>query len=192
MASDVADRIFQKTKMCRFFNIGVCKNGSSCYFAHSKEELRRRVDLTCTKLCPIVVRNGMCCDVACKYAHAREQLRKIGHGSSYKKNEKHSSREKPRRSKTSYDAQPTALGDGIQAVKWPQPPVRWPQPPSTSYKPSASSNISTASTDDTDVSTFQWTRLCMTTAGSDDSLEDRQGSPYPCPIPTIAYVAQVK
>eukprot|EP00434_Breviolum_minutum_P040991 symbB.v1.2.036447.t1/scaffold5141.1/size55293/7 len=43
--------IFSKTKMCKFHILGACTKGSSCKFAHQKEELQELPDLACTKLC---------------------------------------------------------------------------------------------------------------------------------------------
>lgn len=66
---------FSKTKMCRFHLMAMCTKGTQCPFAHSKEELKPLPDLTCTKLCKVLIQNGECHIEDCKYAHTKEELR---------------------------------------------------------------------------------------------------------------------
>eukprot|EP00928_Gymnodinium_smaydae_P012431 TRINITY_DN14508_c0_g2_i1.p1 TRINITY_DN14508_c0_g2~~TRINITY_DN14508_c0_g2_i1.p1 ORF type:complete len:170 (+),score=16.82 TRINITY_DN14508_c0_g2_i1:81-590(+) len=169
MAPGSQASIFEKTKLCKFFNIGVCNKGKECFFAHSKEELRRRPDLRCTKLCPVLSKKGVCRDMACGFAHATEQRRKIGARRAL---------EKPVQKQIPDDAPSDPLSDGIQLLLG--PPI---------CKPSTCSSTSTVSTDDTDV---PWTRLCMTlsvSAGDDDDSDDTQLQMQPSPRATIAYMA---
>eukprot|EP00928_Gymnodinium_smaydae_P064451 TRINITY_DN47779_c0_g1_i1.p1 TRINITY_DN47779_c0_g1~~TRINITY_DN47779_c0_g1_i1.p1 ORF type:complete len:184 (+),score=30.85 TRINITY_DN47779_c0_g1_i1:92-643(+) len=183
MAPKVPTSIFEKTKICRFFNIGVCNKGKDCFFAHSKEELRKRPDLSCTKLCPVVASGGTCRDETCGFAHTSEERRKIGYIRPRKKASAQASAQKSTQKQES-EEEPPQLGGEIQVV------VR-PQTMAAMYKPSASSNISTASTDDTDVMTVPWKNLCMTMSGAqdDDSDDDPLTPTQPSPRPMIAYVA---
>mmetsp|Transcript_43474 Transcript_43474/g.100087 ORF Transcript_43474/g.100087 Transcript_43474/m.100087 type:complete len:214 (+) Transcript_43474:148-789(+) len=70
-----ASPIFLKTKMCRFFLLGICERGRNCRFAHDKEELRQAPDFTCTRLCERLIASGTCTDPECKFAHNKEELR---------------------------------------------------------------------------------------------------------------------
>lgn len=69
--------IFSKTKMCKFHILGACTKGSSCKFAHQKEELQELPDLACTKLCKMLISTGSCDDPECRYAHNRTELKEI-------------------------------------------------------------------------------------------------------------------
>ncbi|CAK8994037.1 unnamed protein product [Durusdinium trenchii] len=66
---------FSKTKMCKFYLVGMCTKGSQCPFAHQKTELRELPDLTCTKLCKTLIQTGLCEDSRCAYAHSKDELR---------------------------------------------------------------------------------------------------------------------
>jgi len=65
---------FYKTKMCPWFP-NRCRLGDECNWAHSKDELRSRIDLTGTRLCAALFKKGWCTDPNCRYAHSREELR---------------------------------------------------------------------------------------------------------------------
>lgn len=68
--------IFHKTKMCKFFIMGMCTRGESCQYAHSKEDLQIAPDLKCTKLCQDLIQTGQCRDPAnCLFAHNKQELR---------------------------------------------------------------------------------------------------------------------
>lgn len=67
--------IFAKTKMCKFYLLGICSKGEACMYAHAKEELLPIPDLFRTKLCKILISTGSCNDADCKFAHNKEQLR---------------------------------------------------------------------------------------------------------------------
>mmetsp|Transcript_11414 Transcript_11414/g.30793 ORF Transcript_11414/g.30793 Transcript_11414/m.30793 type:complete len:521 (+) Transcript_11414:44-1606(+) len=66
-----------KTKMCRYYLAGHCKKAESCQFAHNAGELKEIPDLQFTKMCPTLGREGACNNVACKFAHDKQQLRKV-------------------------------------------------------------------------------------------------------------------
>mmetsp|Transcript_53741 Transcript_53741/g.138443 ORF Transcript_53741/g.138443 Transcript_53741/m.138443 type:complete len:386 (-) Transcript_53741:273-1430(-) len=70
--------IFTKTKMCKFHLLGLCSKGSSCHFAHTRDDLNPLPDLYRTKLCKSLINTGQCNDAVCKYAHNREELRSPG------------------------------------------------------------------------------------------------------------------
>merc|ERR1719271_1304161 len=58
----------------------MCTKGTQCPFAHSKEELNPLPDLTCTKLCKVLIQNGECHIEDCKYAHTKKVLIQNGEG----------------------------------------------------------------------------------------------------------------
>mmetsp|Transcript_2460 Transcript_2460/g.5311 ORF Transcript_2460/g.5311 Transcript_2460/m.5311 type:complete len:277 (-) Transcript_2460:567-1397(-) len=66
---------FHKTRMCRFYLLGVCNRGEACVFAHTKEELCPPPDFTCTRLCERLLATGQCTQKDCKFAHCKEELR---------------------------------------------------------------------------------------------------------------------
>lgn len=72
----VPDMFLLKTKMCKFFALGVCSKGAACKFAHEKGMLQPQPNLYRTSLCLAFMRNSTCKDGAnCRYAHGAEQLR---------------------------------------------------------------------------------------------------------------------
>mmetsp|Transcript_15007 Transcript_15007/g.20181 ORF Transcript_15007/g.20181 Transcript_15007/m.20181 type:complete len:337 (+) Transcript_15007:45-1055(+) len=68
-------KVFYKTIMCRYHMNNSCKRGDGCQFAHSPEDLRVAPDLTRTKMCAEIIRNGRCEVPNCRFAHSRSQLR---------------------------------------------------------------------------------------------------------------------
>lgn len=72
-----SDAVLHKTKMCRFYGMGMCDKGAACTFAHNRTDLQKQPDLQKTHLCLAFQRNGFCRDgSACKYAHGDQDLRK--------------------------------------------------------------------------------------------------------------------
>ncbi|XP_026193272.1 zinc finger CCCH domain-containing protein 33 [Cyclospora cayetanensis] len=77
----VADRrrVFHKTQLCKHLERGYCRNGTSCPFAHSREELRPPPTLSKTMICPDVKAGGICQRVmsgqSCSFAHCSQELR---------------------------------------------------------------------------------------------------------------------
>lgn len=67
--------IFMKTKMCKFYLLGVCSKGKSCFFAHTQNELNPMPDLFRTKICRDLINTGRCDEPDCKYAHNKDELR---------------------------------------------------------------------------------------------------------------------
>jgi len=67
--------IFERTKMCKFFILGLCAKGPECRFAHDKCELNGCPDLFRTKLCKTLINTGSCDDPNCRYAHTKVELR---------------------------------------------------------------------------------------------------------------------
>mmetsp|Transcript_51118 Transcript_51118/g.118815 ORF Transcript_51118/g.118815 Transcript_51118/m.118815 type:complete len:441 (+) Transcript_51118:59-1381(+) len=67
---------FHKTKFCRYYNVGQCRYGTDCPFAHSQSELTIAPDLTKTTLCEAWLA-GQCQLTAeqCQYAHGEGELR---------------------------------------------------------------------------------------------------------------------
>merc|ERR1719159_867155 len=63
-----------KTKLCKYFNEGYCKQGDSCRYAHGKEELSQQPDLQKTKMCQEFLR-GNCQKGDCTFAHGVTELR---------------------------------------------------------------------------------------------------------------------
>lgn len=60
-----------KTKLCNRFARGVCFK-DDCPFAHSKDELRARPDLSMTKMCK---QRKACTNRSCTFAHSEDELR---------------------------------------------------------------------------------------------------------------------
>lgn len=68
-------RQFSKTELCKFKAKGFCRNGVSCNFAHSKEEMNSRPCLSKTKICESF-QVGRCTEGdSCRFAHSMEELR---------------------------------------------------------------------------------------------------------------------
>eukprot|EP00382_Lankesteria_abbotti_P000519 CAMPEP_0113845204 /NCGR_PEP_ID=MMETSP0372-20130328/630_1 /TAXON_ID=340204 /ORGANISM="Lankesteria abbotti" /LENGTH=1035 /DNA_ID=CAMNT_0000814227 /DNA_START=99 /DNA_END=3206 /DNA_ORIENTATION=- /assembly_acc=CAM_ASM_000359 len=55
--------------------MGKCKMKDGCNYAHTEAELRRKPDLSCTKLCPSVEKGKECVNASCRYAHKQSELR---------------------------------------------------------------------------------------------------------------------
>ncbi|CAK0911709.1 unnamed protein product, partial [Prorocentrum cordatum] len=70
-------KVFEKTKMCKFFILGCCTRGDACQFAHDKEHLANLPDLFRTKLCRSLINTGRCDNEDCRYAHSKEELRVV-------------------------------------------------------------------------------------------------------------------
>ena len=60
-----------KTKICRHHLIGRCKYSENCFFAHSVDQIARRIDFRRTKLCS----KSNCRDANCLYAHSVDEIR---------------------------------------------------------------------------------------------------------------------
>jgi len=68
------NRMFIRTKMCKFHENGACLRGERCNYAHDDQAKRPLPNLQKTKLCPMLRRQG-CTDAECPYAHRRSELR---------------------------------------------------------------------------------------------------------------------
>lgn len=70
-------RLFSKTRLCRFHQVGRCRKGVLCPFAHGEEEMRNVPDLTKTSICARWARRGGCPLPAreCRFAHGGRDLR---------------------------------------------------------------------------------------------------------------------
>jgi len=66
---------FNKTKLCKFFIMGICAKNEQCQFAHDKREMRPLPKLACTKLCKTLIEKGVCRQANCTYAHCKDELR---------------------------------------------------------------------------------------------------------------------
>lgn len=66
---------FAKTRICKFYQHGLCARGNVCRFAHGNTDLKSMPDFRNTKLCKVFVQTGACPNVACPFAHAEEQLK---------------------------------------------------------------------------------------------------------------------
>lgn len=64
----------KNTRMCMYFEQGVCKYGAKCQFAHSLTALESAPDLKKTRICPQFEAGG-CDDPNCPFAHGHEELR---------------------------------------------------------------------------------------------------------------------
>ena len=65
---------FYKTKMCHFFQRGLCIYGHRCSYAHALSEIRQPLNLRKTRLC-VSFKRGQCNAADCKFAHGQEELR---------------------------------------------------------------------------------------------------------------------
>jgi len=71
-------RFCHKSKMCKNFLRGMCNNGESCHFAHKESDVVSQPDLSCTKMCPKMLKTGACSKgSACKFAHHESELRRL-------------------------------------------------------------------------------------------------------------------
>jgi len=78
VTSNVGDdrtRIFYKTKMCAFWQVGRCQRGAACKYAHGDQELNNEPDLQKTAMCPKMIRGRGCRDPQCSFAHDVHELR---------------------------------------------------------------------------------------------------------------------
>lgn len=64
-----------KTRPCNFYQVGLCRNGSRCAFAHGDEDLRPSPDFERTSVCPVMLSQGECLKPGCRYAHTADELR---------------------------------------------------------------------------------------------------------------------
>jgi len=71
----ISKNMFHKTKLCKFFPMGLCNHGRHCKYAHAVKDLNPMPDLCCTKLCPGLTATGACNKQRCTYAHCQEELR---------------------------------------------------------------------------------------------------------------------
>jgi soluble cytochrome b562 len=69
--------ILHKTKMCKFYQAGMCQRGVMCGFAHSEQELHVAPDLSRTKLCPALISGNKCQNPHCRYAHRNCEVRHL-------------------------------------------------------------------------------------------------------------------
>eukprot|EP00931_Biecheleriopsis_adriatica_P120343 TRINITY_DN9545_c0_g2_i1.p1 TRINITY_DN9545_c0_g2~~TRINITY_DN9545_c0_g2_i1.p1 ORF type:complete len:427 (+),score=59.59 TRINITY_DN9545_c0_g2_i1:54-1334(+) len=76
---DARQSLLRKTKLCSFYQAGVCSRGGSCTYAHSLQELMQQPDFSKTRLCESYMISGMCAHGnLCKFAHGVGDLREIG------------------------------------------------------------------------------------------------------------------
>mmetsp|Transcript_31120 Transcript_31120/g.56834 ORF Transcript_31120/g.56834 Transcript_31120/m.56834 type:complete len:218 (-) Transcript_31120:98-751(-) len=67
----------KKTQLCRYHQLGSCRNGASCSFAHTSEELQHAPDLMKTSLCQAWLQGKCSRDAAdCHFAHGHRELRR--------------------------------------------------------------------------------------------------------------------
>jgi hypothetical protein len=69
--------ILHKTKICKFFELGMCQRGPMCGFAHSEQEMHQAPDLFRTKLCPALISGVQCHNPQCRYAHRNCEIRQL-------------------------------------------------------------------------------------------------------------------
>merc|ERR1719373_311555 len=62
--------------MCKFHLEGKCMRGEDCTFAHGEDELKSAPDFTKTRMCQNFI-SGNCDDANCKFAHNKDEIRKI-------------------------------------------------------------------------------------------------------------------
>jgi hypothetical protein len=67
-----------KTKMCKFYQRGLCTKGTQCPFAHDAKELQPLPDLSRSKFCMVLRKTGRCDNPKCSYAHKEAELQTSG------------------------------------------------------------------------------------------------------------------
>jgi len=69
--------MMKRTRLCKYYSRGFCREADTCSFAHGGADLQPRPDLYKTEWCHAMVRHGSCPrpDV-CRYAHSAEELRR--------------------------------------------------------------------------------------------------------------------
>mmetsp|Transcript_43391 Transcript_43391/g.125216 ORF Transcript_43391/g.125216 Transcript_43391/m.125216 type:complete len:218 (-) Transcript_43391:261-914(-) len=70
-----SEAIYFKTALCRFHIRDACTKGLDCPFAHSSADLKPRPDLRRTRMCRKLMKDGVCGDYSCKFAHRHDQIR---------------------------------------------------------------------------------------------------------------------
>eukprot|EP00933_Yihiella_yeosuensis_P027567 TRINITY_DN2146_c0_g1_i1.p1 TRINITY_DN2146_c0_g1~~TRINITY_DN2146_c0_g1_i1.p1 ORF type:complete len:287 (-),score=44.57 TRINITY_DN2146_c0_g1_i1:455-1315(-) len=66
-----------KTVKCKFFELGMCKRGEECTYAHGLSEIRSKPNYTHTRPCFEFILKGKCANGnQCGFAHFPEQLHK--------------------------------------------------------------------------------------------------------------------
>jgi hypothetical protein len=71
-----AKDLFCKTKLCKFYAVGRCKQGRRCSFAHGNKNIAPMPDFYHTRMCPSFVDTGFCKNGdSCSYAHDQRDLR---------------------------------------------------------------------------------------------------------------------
>mmetsp|Transcript_51102 Transcript_51102/g.164024 ORF Transcript_51102/g.164024 Transcript_51102/m.164024 type:complete len:309 (+) Transcript_51102:117-1043(+) len=72
-------QLFSKTRLCRFYEMGRCRKGTSCPFAHGDLDVRDIPNLYKTMICERWARR-LCpfSNVECRFAHGVEDLRAMG------------------------------------------------------------------------------------------------------------------
>eukprot|EP00397_Hematodinium_sp_SG-2012_P025795 GEMP01026979.1.p1 GENE.GEMP01026979.1~~GEMP01026979.1.p1 ORF type:complete len:596 (+),score=108.94 GEMP01026979.1:62-1789(+) len=73
--SEARQQQFNKTKLCKFFIMGICAKKDNCQFAHDRREMRPLPNLGRTKLCKTLIEKGSCRNQNCTYAHSKDELR---------------------------------------------------------------------------------------------------------------------
>eukprot|EP00930_Biecheleria_cincta_P060394 TRINITY_DN46058_c0_g1_i1.p1 TRINITY_DN46058_c0_g1~~TRINITY_DN46058_c0_g1_i1.p1 ORF type:complete len:286 (+),score=55.36 TRINITY_DN46058_c0_g1_i1:55-858(+) len=74
-AENRMQRIFYKTKICKFWQQRKCKRGESCKYAHGDVDQLQEPNLTKTALCRKQIAGGKCTDPTCSFAHSINELR---------------------------------------------------------------------------------------------------------------------
>ncbi|CAK0825781.1 unnamed protein product [Prorocentrum cordatum] len=71
----MANPLYFKTTLCKFFVLGACARNEDCKFAHGQDELSALPDFTRTRLCPSVLASRACQARGCAFAHSLAELR---------------------------------------------------------------------------------------------------------------------
>ena len=67
---------FYKTQICPQYPMGTCYKGENCTYAHSETEMRKKPDLSKTKLCEAFMKGGSCINGdKCVFAHGTYELK---------------------------------------------------------------------------------------------------------------------
>mmetsp|Transcript_50906 Transcript_50906/g.88804 ORF Transcript_50906/g.88804 Transcript_50906/m.88804 type:complete len:371 (+) Transcript_50906:95-1207(+) len=76
MEQAVAQELFFRTRMCKFFLAGKCKRGKLCSFAHGEAKVQPLPDFYKTRFCIAFLRTGKCSSgEECSFAHNKSEIR---------------------------------------------------------------------------------------------------------------------
>lgn len=68
---------YKFTRLCSFYQAGICSRGQNCSFAHSELQIRAQPDFYKTRLCDDFRRGKCTAGEACQFAHGSEEMKRL-------------------------------------------------------------------------------------------------------------------